>query len=429
MSDEQPPAVEDPAGETARPGLIARLAVDVSPLRDSTPFRRLWIGQAVSSAGNAITMVAIPFQVYQQTHSTLYVGLLAIAALVPLLVMPLVGGAIADALDRRRVMIISEVLLGAVAGLLLLNALLPHPHVWPLFALEAIGTAAFGFARPAMSAITPRLVRDEQLSAAIALQSIYGNFAMVAGPAFAGLLIAWIGLAGAYGVDLATYAASLLAVWLLPRIPAEGDAVRPSLGSIGEGFRFVRSKPALMGIFAVDTNAMIFGMPSALFPAYAEHFGGGARTVGYLYAAPYVGALAASILSGWVNHVRRQGLGVCFAASLWGLAIVAFGLAGQLWLALVFLAVAGGADFVSAVLRSTILMRVTPDAMRGRMSGIELTQVASAPSLGNFEAGVLASLTSLRFSVVSGGIVCVAGTLILAFAMPKFVRYDSRRAE
>jgi MFS family permease len=419
----------DPAGETARPGLLHRLAVDVSPLRDSRPFRRLWIGQAVSHAGNAITMVAIPFQVYEETHSTLLVGLLAIAALVPLLVVPLIGGAIADALDRRRVMLVSEVALAAVAGLLLANALLAHPHIWALFVLEGIGTAAWSFARPAMSAITPRLVRDEQLSAAIALQSVYGNFALVAGPALAGVLIAWIGLPGAYGIDLATYAASLAAVWLLPRIEPQGAIDRPSLRSIVDGLRFVRSKPALMGIFLVDTNAMIFGMPSALFPAYGDHFGGGARTVGYLYAAPYVGALAASLLSGWVNHVRRQGLGVCVAAALWGVAIVAFGLSGNLWVALVFLGFAGAADFVSAVLRSTILYRVTPDAMRGRLSGIELAQVASAPSLGNLEAGVLASLTSLRVSVVTGGVACVVGTVVLALALPRFLAYDAREPE
>jgi MFS family permease len=423
------PPLEDPAGEAARPGLLGRIAVDVTPLRESKPFRRLWIGQAVSGIGNAITMVAIPFQVYELTHSTLLVGLLAIAGLVPMLVVPLVGGAVADALDRRRVMLISELALAAVAGLLLANALLPDPHVWPLFVLEAVGTAAWGFARPAMSAITPRLVRDDQVTAAVALQSVYGNFAMVAGPAFAGLLISWVGIAGAYGVDFATYGASLAAAWLLPKIAPEGDADRPGLRSIVDGLRFVRSKPALMGIFLVDTNAMIFGMPSALFPAYGEHFGGGARTVGYLYAAPYVGALLASLLSGWVNHVRRQGLWVCVAAAGWGAAIIAFGIAGNLWVALAFLGLAGAADFISAVLRSTILYRVTPDAMRGRLSGIELAQVAGAPSLGNFEAGVLASVTSLRFSVVTGGIACVVGTLILALALPRFLRYDSQHPE
>jgi MFS family permease len=345
---------------------------------------------------------------------------------VPLLVVPLIGGAIADALDRRRVMLLSELALAAVAGLLLANSLLPHPRVWALFVLEGIGTAAWSFARPAMTALTPRLVRDDQLAAAIALESIYGNFALVAGPALAGVLISAIGLPAAYGIDFLTYGASLAAVWLLPRIEPLGEVDRPGLRSILDGLRFVRRKPALLGILAVDTNAMIFGMPSALFPAYGDHFGGGARTVGYLYAAPYVGALTASLLSGGIGRVRRQGLGVCVAAALWGVAIACFGLSGDLWVALAFLAVAGSADFVSAVLRSTILMQATPDALRGRMAGIELAQVASAPSLGNLEAGVVASLTSLRFSVVSGGIACVVGTLALAAALPAFLRYDAR---
>jgi MFS family permease len=216
---------------------------------------------------------------------------------------------------------------------------------------------------------------------------------------------------------------------MLPRIEPLGDVERPSLAGIVDGLRLVRRKPALMGIFLVDTNAMIFGMPTALFPAYGEHFGGGARTVGYLYAAPYVGALIASVLSGWIGRVRRQGLGVCVAAGLWGVAIGLFGLSGHLVLALVFLGLAGAADFISAVLRSTILMQATPDSMRGRLSGIELAQVASAPSLGNLEAGVLASLTSLRFSVVSGGIACVVGTLVLMAALPGFVRYDAGKQE
>jgi MFS family permease len=423
------PDVEDPAGESARPGLVARLAVDVSPLRESRPFRRLWIGQAVSHAGNAITMVAVPFQVYELTGSTLAVGLLALAALVPLLVVPLFGGAIADSLDRRRVLLLSELGLAAVAGLLLANALAPEPRLWALYALEALGTAAWGFARPAMSAVTPRLVRPEQLSAAIALQSVYSNFALVAGPALAGVLISVVGLPVAYGIDLATYGASLVAVWLLPSVAPQGDVDRPNLRAIADGLRLVRRKRALLGIFLVDTNAMIFGMPSALFPAFAAELGGGARTVGFLYAAPYVGALVASVLSGWVGRVRRQGVGVCVAAGLWGVAIVGFGVVDALWPALAFLAFAGGADFVSAVLRSTILMQATPDAMRGRMSGIELVQVASAPTLGNLEAGVVASLTSVRFSIVSGGILCVAGTVALAALLPAFVRYEPAEPE
>src|SRR6266545_2904717 len=236
------------------------------------------------------------------------------------------------------------------------------------------------------------------------------------------------GLTATYAVDVGTFAASLVAALLLPALPPIGAVERPGLRSIAEGFRFVRQKPELQGIFAVDTVAMVFGMPSALFPAFGVHFGGGARTVGFLYAAPYAGALIATLLSGWITRARRQGLGVCVAASVWGAAIVGFGLSPSLWPALLFLALAGAADDWSAILRSTILLTVTPDSMRGRLSGIELAQVASAPSLGNVEAGALASLTSLRFSVVSGGLACIAGCWLFVAAVPALLRYDAQRA-
>jgi MFS family permease len=193
-----------------------------------------------------------------------------------------------------------------------------------------------------------------------------------------------------------------------------------------EGFRYVRSRPILLGIFLVDTNAMIFGMPMALFPAMGESFGGGARIVGLLYATPYIGALLASLVSGWTSHVRRQGLGVVVAASCWGVALILFGFADALWLALVMLALAGAADYVSAILRSVIVLTATPDEMRGRVTGIEFAQVASAPSLGNVEAGAVAAATSVRFSVVSGGIASVVGTLVIAAAVPALLRYDSK---
>ena len=352
--------------------------------------------------------------------------MLALCSLGPLLVVPLVGGAIADAVDRRRLLLRTEVLLAAVSVLLAGNAALPHPQVWALYALETAGVAVFSLGAPSMRSLVPRLVPEEQIAAANALEGVYSNFGAVAGPAVGGILVAAIGLPLTYVLDVGTFAASLWSVWRLPALPPAEDADRPGLSSIVEGFRFVRTKQALLGIFVVDTNAMVFGMPMALFPAYGAHFGGGASTVGFLYAAPYGGAFVASVLSGWVGHLRRQGLGVCVAAALWGAALVAFGYANALWLALAMLAVAGAADFVSAVLRSTILLTATPDAMRGRLSGIELAQVASAPSLGNLEAGVVASLTSLRFSVVSGGIACVAGTVLCALALPRFVRYDSR---
>jgi len=429
----EPPGIgDDPAGESERPGRVAvlsRLRLDTGPLRESRHFRNLWLGQAVSSFGNAITTVAMPFQVYRLTGSTLWVGLLAIAALVPLLVVPLVGGAIADAVDRRKLALAGTVGLSLVSGGLLLNAALPSPRVWPIFVLEALGTTAWSLSRPALSTLAPKLVRDDQLEAAMALEGVYSNFAAVAGPAIGGVLIAAIGLAPSYAIDLASFAFAFVALALLPASPPDGESERVSLKAIADGLRFVRRTPELMGIFIVDTNAMIFGMPSALFPALGLHFGGGARVVGFLYAAPYAGAFLASLVSGFTGHVRRQGLGVCVAAAVWGAAIAGVGAFDVLWPALLLLAVAGGADYVSAVLRSTILVRVTPDEMRGRIFGVELAQVAGAPSLGNLEAGVLASLTSVRFSIASGGIACVAGTVLVAAALPAFLRYDARERQ
>jgi MFS family permease len=405
--------------------LFARLRVDTRPFRHRD-FRNLWLGQGISTIGGEIGTVAVPYQVYTLTHSTALVGLLGLASLVPLLVVPLIGGAIADALDRRTVLLRTETGMAVVTSLFLLNSLLPNPQVWALFVLQAIAVAIFSLGRPALSSLTPRLVPEEEYAAASALSSVYSSLAAVGGPAVGGVLIATAGVPWTFGIDLVTYAASFVVIWLLPRMPPVGDVDRPSLKSIADGFRFLKGRQALLGIFAVDTSAMVFGMPSALFPAIALHrLHGDAATVGYLYAAPYAGALVGSLASGWTSRVRRMGLAITIAACIWGAAIAVFGLMTSLWPALFFLAVAGGADFYSAVLRGTMLMRATPAHLLGRLQGIEFTQVASAPSLGDLEAGVLASLTSLRTSVVSGGILCIAGCVITALALPKFLRYDA----
>jgi MFS family permease len=414
--------------EPPRRRLFARIAVDIRPLRESRDFRRLWFGTGISAIGSQITTVAIPFQLWEETHSTLLLGTLGIAALVPLLVVPIYGGAVADAVDRRRMLLFSDIALMLVTVGLLVNVLV-GARVWVLFAAEALGTAAYGFQRPARNALTPRLVPDGQLLAAIAVEDVVFTLARVAGPAMAGLLIGGVGLAGAYAVDVGTFGASLIAIWLLPSAPPAPDADRPSLQSILDGFRLIGRRQALLGIFVVDTIAMIFGMPRSLFPAFADMLGGGPAFLGLMYSSLFAGALAASLTSGWMAEVRRQGLGVCFAAAAWGVAIALVGLATAPWLALVLLAVAGAADFVSAVLRSNILLSVTPDAMRGRLSGIELAQVAGAPELGNLEAGIVASLVGVRASIVSGGVLTVIGTVIAALALPAFLRYDARRPQ
>jgi MFS family permease len=331
--------------------MLSRLHVDLRSLRHRD-FRNLWLGQAISTLGTEIAVVAVPFQVYAETHSTALVGLLGLASLVPLLVAPIVGGAIADAHDRRAVLIRTELGLAAVALLFLVNALLPQPQVWALFVLQTLSVAVFSFGRPAMSSLPPRLVPDEELEAASAIEGVYGSLGAVAGPAVGGLVIAAVGVPWTFGIDAATYAASLVALVALPPLPPLEDVERPSLRSIREGFRFLKGREALLGIFAVDTSAMVFGMPSALFPAIAlRQLHGTAATVGYLYAAPSAGALVGSLASGWVTRVRRQGVAVTVAACAWGGAILAFGFTTALWPALGLLALAGGADFYSAVLR------------------------------------------------------------------------------
>ena len=431
VPDETPtPADSQDIEHADERGPLARLAVDTRPLRESRNFRLLWSGQAISFLGSEISLVAIPYQMFQLTHSTLSVGLISLVELGPLLACALAGGAIADAFDRRRLILVTEAGVAVVSAGLVANALLDHPRTWVLYVLAALGTAGWSLGAPAMRSLAPRLVTEEQLPAAMALEGIYSNFGAVAGPAFGGILIAAVGLPATYGIDVVTFAASLVTVWRLPAAPPVPDAERASARSLLEGLRYVRRRRVLLAIFLVDTNAMIFGMPSSLFPAIAlERFHAGATVVGFLYAAPYAGALVASVLSGWTGRMRRQGLAVALAAACWGAALIAFGFANALWLALLMLAAAGAADAVSAILRSTILFTASPDSMRGRLSGIELAQVVSAPTLGNAEAGVVAAFTSLRFSIVSGGIATVLGSALIALAVPALVRYDARNPE
>lgn len=404
----------------------SRLVLDLTPLRRSPPFRRLWLAQGVSFIGTEITEVALAYQMYQLTGSTLAVGLISLTHLVPLLTLTVIGGALADAFDRRRVMLLQQtgMLLGSLG--LAANAAVGHPRIWALYVFQLVISGSFSIGVGAQRSMTPQLVDESQFMAASALNSVTSQFGAVGGPALAGALIRLLDLEWIYLVDTASYAVAIVAVVLLPRLVAHENADRPSWSSIATGFRYVRRQPVILGFFLVDTNAMIFGMPSALFPALATHRFGDPSLVGYLYMAPAAGALIVSLLSGPLRHVRRQGLGVVVTASLWGAAIAAFGFAQQLWLALILLGLAGLGDQMSAILRSVMLYRITPGEMLGRVSGIEFMQVAAAPSLGNLEAGGLAAATSLRFSIVSGGVACIAGCLLLAAALPALVRYDSR---
>jgi MFS family permease len=404
----------------------SRLVLDLTPLRRYPAFRRLWFAQGVSFIGTEIAEVALAYQTYQLTGSTLAVGLISLTHLIPLVTLTVIGGAIADAFDRRRVMLVQQIgmLVGALG--LAANAALAEPRVWALYVFQLVISSAFSLGVGAQRSMTPQLVAEEHFMGASALNSVTSQLGAVAGPGLAGVLINFVDLQWIYLGDGLTYLASITAVTLLPRLAATHDADRPSWSSIVAGFRYVRRQPVILGFFLVDTNAMIFGMPSALFPALAAHRFGDPALVGYLYMAPAVGALLVSLLSGPLRHVRRQGLGVVITASLWGVAIAAFGFAEQFWLALVLLGFAGLGDQMSAILRSVMLYRITPIELLGRVSGIEFMQVAAAPSVGNLEAGALAAATSLRFSIVSGGIFCVAGCLLIALAFPALVRYDAK---
>jgi MFS family permease len=406
---------------------FARLAIDLSPLRESPAFRWFWLGQAAKDVGGGIVQVALPFQIYELTGSTLAVAAISFVELVPLVTLTLLGGALADALDRRRLLIWTQVGMAVTGVGLVVNAAIAHPQTWACFVLAFFSASFFCLGIGGMRSITPRLVGVDRLPAALVLEGISGSFASVAGPAFGGVLIGSIGLTSTYALDLATFVAGIGSIVALPAIAPVADADRPSMRSIADGFRYVRTQPVVLGFMLVDVNAMVFGMPMALFPAIATHKYGDATLVGYLYAAPYAGALATSLVSGWIPHVRRQGLAVALAASGWGIAIAAFGFADTLWLGLLLLAVAGAADDISAVFRSTIMLSATPESMRGRLTGIEFMQVASAPTLGNVEAGAVASLTSLRFSIVSGGLACVAGTVLVAALFPALLLYDAKR--
>ena len=407
---------------------FSRFAIDLSPLRDYPHFRRLWLGQSISFLGGEITIVAMPFQVYELTHSTLVLGLFSLTQLVPLLTLTAIGGAFADARDRRRLLLVTETAEALAVGGLAVNAALPHPSLGVLFALATVASACFSVGISAMRALPARLVPEDAFVAASALDGIYYGVGGIAGPAIAGLLIKFVGLTSVYAIDSVSFVASLVAIWGLPAMPPLDEAVAPGLRAIAEAFRFLVSQKAMLGFFVVDTNAMVFGMPIALFPAIADRRFGDATLVGYLYAAPAAGALAASLVSGWASHVRRQGVVVVVAASAWGGAIALFAFANRLWLALLLIGLAGLADEISAIFRSAMLLAITPDRLRGRMLGLEFMQVASAPSLGNLEAGALASLTSIRFSVASGGFLCIVGCVASAIAFPALLRYERAAA-
>ena len=406
---------------------VARhVLLDITPLRRSRDYRALISGLGVSVLGNQLTTVAVPFQVYAITRSSLMVGLVSLAQLFPLIFGSLLGGSLVDAVDRRKLLLVVEGVCACCSAGLALNADF-GPALWPLFLLPAITASQSGIDSSARNAMLPGLVGMELLPASNAIfQSLFQTGAIV-GPAVAGLLLAGAGVHVIYWIDVASYLVAMTAVLTMspqppPAAGAPGAATtRPGWRSTLEGLRFVRRSEPVLGAYVIDVNAMVFGMPRALFPALAATvFGGGATTVGLLYAAPGAGALLGALTTGWVGRVRRQGLAVICAVIVWGAAIAGFGVAHWLPLALVLLAVAGWADVLSAVFRNTIIQFAGPDGMRGRLMGVQMAVVAGGPRLGDLEAGAVATAFGDTASVVSGGLACVVGAFAVARALPGF---------
>ncbi|HEU4571929.1 MAG TPA: MFS transporter [Candidatus Limnocylindrales bacterium] len=420
----------DPAAPPRR-ARLRRVFLDTAPLRLDRDFRWLWTGQAISGIGNQLTRLALPYQVYHQTGSTLAIAGLTLFQLVPILVFSLGAGSIADAVDRRRLLRITQLGLMSTSLVLAILALQPAVPLPLLFAAAFVASAFGAMDQPARSSSVPRLVARERLPAAIALNQLNFQIASVLGPTIAGILIATIGLAGAYFVDVVSFSASFLALFRISPLPPLVQGARPGLGAIREGLRFAWERRVILATYVIDLDAMIFGMPQSLFPALAlDVFKVGPTGFGFLAAAPSVGALLGALLSGWVSRVRRVGMAVIVAVAIWGVAITLFGLSTfSFALAFVFLAIAGAADVISAVFRATIVQLAAPDELRGRVSSINILVVTSGPRLGDIEAAAVASAIGTQLSVVSGGVLCLLGLVGVVRFFPELARHVHERAD
>ncbi|MFL5826135.1 MAG: MFS transporter [Thermoleophilaceae bacterium] len=406
--------------------LLRSLTPDLAPFRESRDYRLLSLGAVITGLGTQAALVALPYQVYVLTHSPLLVGLLGIVELGPLVAASLVGGALADRHDRRTMLLLCQLALVVVAGALAAAAFAGNPPVWLLYLLAGATAGAGQLERVARQSLVPNLVSPANLRAALSTNFGLMQLTMVVGPAVGGLLIAWLGVGAAYTVDaVSCLGMALAAAAMRPHPPVGIEEHEPMARSIASGLRFVRGDRAVMGSFAIDLLAMTFGMPRALFPVLAlSVYHAGATGTGALYAAVSAGATVAALTTGWLGHARYLGRIVFAAVGVWGIAIAAAGLVTAIWPALALFALAGAADSVSAVCRSTIAQTLTPDHMRGRMSSVFSLVVAGGPRLGDAESGTVASVASPRFSVVSGGLACVAGLGLIAVLFPELYAYD-----
>ena len=408
---------------------LAAVRVDVTPLRTSRDFRRLFAAGTVFYLGAMVSYVALPYQIYQLTGSNFAVGAMALVELVPLVVFGLYGGALADHVDRRRMLVLCGVAQVVLTGVLLGNALLDDPSVWAIYVVGFFLTIAQALQRPSREALLPRVVRHDELAAAAAVQSLGMQVGTLLGPALGGVLVAGVGIPWAYGVDVVGLVlATLLYATLRPYPPTE-QSTPPSIEAIVSGIRYAVGRKDLLGTYVIDMTAMFLAMPIVLFPAFAEKVLQEPRLLGLLYTAESVGTLLATLTSGWTTRFHHHGRAVVVASMVWGGSMAMVGLSPTIWVALVFLALAGAADMISGIFRSTIWNQTIPDELRGRLAGIEMLSYSVGPMGGSARAGLVADLTSVRTSIVSGGVLCVAGVAAVGATLRDFWRYDSRTDE
>ncbi|WP_299531322.1 MFS transporter [uncultured Streptomyces sp.] len=404
------------------------LLPDLSPWHASADFRLLWVQGLITYFGSFMALVALPLQIKELTGSPLAVGAMGAVELVPLVVFGLYGGALADSADRRRVILATEAGLGVLAAVLLVNALLPAPLLWPLYVVAGGVSALAGLQRPALDSLLARIVPHDQLPAAAALNAVRWQAGAIAGPSLAGLVVAYAGHATAYTVTVATFALSVVLCLRLSPAPPSKGARGPSLRGIAEGARYAWSRPVLLGTYAIDLAAMFFAFPNTVFPFLADELDAD-WSLGLMYAAGSVGSLLIGLTSGWTSRLRRHGLLVVCGAAVWGLAIVGAGAFGSVWPVLACLAVAGAGDMLSGLGRSSIWNQTIPEELRGRLAGIEVLSYSVGPQLGQVRAGAMAGWTGTRAAVWSGGVACVASVALLTAALPKLLRYDSATDE
>ena len=400
------------------------MLIDLSPLRASRDYRLLFFGQLVSFFGSMMTFIIVPWQMYQLTQSSAMVGYIYLAEFVPMVCLAFVGGALADFLDKRKMLRMTEVGQTFLTAVLLLNSLLPTPQIWVLFVVVAAHAGLAALQRPAFESFIQKVIPAEMMSSVMALNSVRFSIGMIVGPAVAGVIATQLSPSVAYGIDLVTFAASLIAVFMLRFVPPPENAEKPSFQAIKKAWKYAFSRQELVGTYFIDIAAMFFAFPQALYPALAVVYGD--KYVGFFPAAIAVGALTASLTSGWTKNVHRHGLFVIVAAVLWGVAILFFGLVDSLIPALIFLAAAGFFDMISGIFRGAIWNQTIPNFLRGRLASIEMMSYLTGPMLGSAKMGIVAESFGVKTALISGGALCIIAVIGAALFLPKFAAYDGR---